>query len=299
MVVALLAAVMPLGAQPTTAPLADPWAAFLGCWSTSSNGVVGPMVCIVPSDSAQRVEFMTVDGDSVSVRTVVDASGKPRAQVRGACVGWEEAQWSTDQHRLYIHADYRCRNGDNQRADAIVAMTHADAFSQVEVTLADSAKRARVVNFIVQLDTTMYPVEVKRRLGSYRQPVRTDAELELINAVSPSDVMDAATNLDPAVVQAWLADRGESSPLSTIELRSYRIASLAAISRQPLIVPRAFSRAFSAAGYWNVPSALQYHATYRSESMLTNILITPAMVNFGGSATGFPDTSRGVAFRWP
>lgn len=298
--IAMFTAAVPLVAQQSAVPVADPWAPFFGCWSTSSGGAQGPMVCVVPVDSADRVEFMTVDADSVVGRTVVDASGTRRAQLRGGCVGWEEARWSTDQRRLYIHADYSCGNGRKQRADAIIAMTRTDAFTQVEGAITSRETRTNVVNFIAQLDTTIFPAEVKRRLSSDRPRARNDGELEAVNAVSESDVTDAATNLDPAVVQAWLADRGERTEMSVSEMRSLRLASVAA-SRPPLIVPRAMARTFLAAGYQNIPAALRRldRDDYRGESAPTNILVTPAMVNFGGSGTGFPQTSRGVVFRWP
>lgn len=287
-----------LGAQQSvpTAPRTDAWTPFLGCWSTSSAGVVGPMVCVVPADSVHRVEFMTVDGDSIVARTVIDASGRSRAHVRGECAGWEDAKWSRDQRRLYMHASYRCRNGTMQRSDAIVSMTHADAFTQVERTISRDGAPARVVNFIVQLDTTVYPVEVRRRLGSYRPLAQDGAELETMVAVSASDVMDAATNLDPAVVEAWLDDRGEHPDVTSRELRVLRRAAEVSVRNPPLLFLDARGRIVSAIDHY--PNAFWRFDAYRGEDFPTNIVVTPAMVNFGGSASGFP-SERSVNFRWP
>lgn len=296
--IAAIAGGIPLGAQQPVPARADPWAPFLGCWSTSSSGVVGPMVCVVPGDSAHRVEFMTVSGDSVVGRTVIDASGTARPQVRGNCLGWEGASWSHDQRRLYIHADYRCTNGTKQRADAIIAMTHADAFTQVEGTLFRDSTPTRVVNYIVQLDTTAFPTEVRRRLGSYRALTQLSTDLETMVTVSPSEVMDAAMNVEPAVVDAWLNDRGERPELSVPELRTLRRASAAAVPFRPLIVPNPRGRSFSALGYQVIPYALQRIDDYRGDPYPTNIVVTPAMVSFGGSASGFP-SDRSFPFRWP
>ncbi|MBC7841527.1 MAG: hypothetical protein H7099_04420 [Gemmatimonadaceae bacterium] len=293
MSIATLVAAIPLVAQQSTVPVADPWAPFLGCWSTSSNGVVGPMVCVVPGDSAKRVEFLTIDRDSVSGRTIIDASGTPRAQVRGECAGFEEARWSSDQRRLYIHADYRCRNGSKQRGDAIVAMTHSDAFTQVEGVITGRETRTTTVNFIVQLDTTIFPAEVKRRLSSYRTLSRNDGELETMAAVSASDITDAATNLDPAVVQAWLADRGDRPDLTAKDLRALRVASDISLRSNSLVMPNARGRAarYLGVSYQQSPDAILRWQGYRGEQFPTNILVTPAMVNFS-----YPGMSR--RFTW-
>jgi hypothetical protein len=267
-----------LGAQQATAAIArqNPWQPFHGCWSTSSAGVIGPMVCVVPTETPTGAEFMTVDGDSIVARTIVDASGRSRAHVRGDCAGWEDAQWSSDQQRLYMHASYRCSKGVMQRSDAIVSMTHADAFTQVERTTTAAGSPARVVNFIVQLDTTAYPVEVRRRLGSYRPLTRDAADLESMRAVSVSDVIEAATSLDPAVVEAWLDDRGERPELSSTELRVLRVAAEASITNPPLIFPSARGRVHTAIGHY--PVGFWRYEEYRGAQFPTNILVTPAMV---------------------
>ena len=289
---AMFAVALPLSAQQSVAPVADAWAPFLGCWSTSSAGVVGPMVCVVPGDSTHRVEFMTVEGDSVVGRTVVDASGIPRPQVRGNCIGWEDASWSPDKRRLYLHADYRCSDGRKERSDAIVAMTHTDAFTQVEGTISGRAPRTTVVNFIVQLDTTAYPVEVKRRLGSYRALEIDGAALETLEAVSASEIVEAATNVDPAVVKAWLSDRGERTDLTYQDLRALRVTrELSANERFTIPDPKGHAARYLAAGYqWNQVYTGRYQ-TYNGGQFPTNVMVTPAMVNFS-----YPGMAR--SFTW-
>jgi hypothetical protein len=201
------------------------WNPYLGCWSTSSRGEVGPMVCVVPTTSVDRVEFMTVDGDTVFARTMVDASGTPQPMLRGDCAGWESATWSHDGQRLFMHADYACAKGRTLRSDAILSMTRSDAFTHLERRTNSDTAEVRAMHFIVQLDTTVFPAEVRQRLTSYRPLAVSDSELVTVPPVAASDVLEAATMLDPKVVQAWLADRGDSTDLSTTDLRVLRVAS--------------------------------------------------------------------------
>ena len=287
-------------AQQTIAPRTVAWSPFLGCWSTSSAGNAGPMVCIVPTDSSSRVEFLTVSGDSVISRTLVDASGQLQAQTRGNCVGWESSRWSRDSMRLYSHADYKCTNGDVERSDAILSMTHSDAFSHVERSVLDDTARATVVNFIVQLDTTVYPLEVRQRMRRLRPLAITDTELEVVSDLPASEMIEAATELDPGVVAAWLADRGQQSELTTAELRVMRTATLISSGTNRFIdkswgagrlVARDVSR-FRTRYRSAVLQRFSFPDTRYQPTLSDNYLITPIMVNFGspypGSQSGFP-----------
>jgi len=187
------------------------WDFHLGCWSTSSAGTIGPMQCVVPTDSVHRVEFLTVGGDSVIARTSVDASGGLYAYRRGNCRGFERARWSNDSTRVFIKADYTCANGGSLASDALIEPTRRDAFTFIEGDVGTSNRPARVINFIVQLDTTVFPAEVKRRLRGFRPLEHDVTALELSESVDIASMVEVANYLSPAVMDAWLANRGESA----------------------------------------------------------------------------------------
>ncbi len=228
---ALLA--MPLGAQVDTTQR-SPWEFYHGCWSTSSNGAVGPMVCVVPDSTPQRVEMLSVVNDVIVSRVKIDADGIARPFVRGACLGYERANWSPDSLRLYMQAEYRCSKGADKRmtSAAVMAPTRADAFTRVERTTSDKAAQPVVMNFIVQLDTTFFPAEVKRRLSSYRL-LSNPEELEVGSIVSDSAITEAVRVLDVGVVDAWLQDRGQPTYLDRLLVLRGREGD-----RQPSAWPR-------------------------------------------------------------
>lgn len=224
----------PLGAQGAPSPLSG-WSALLGCWSTSSAGSVGPTVCIVPTDSAQRVEFLTIAADSITARTMIDASGAARPIHRGPCAGFEAARWSADAQRLYTRAEYRCRRGPVQQSDAIISLTQADAFSHIERSITSDTAPTRVVNFLARSDSGAIPAEVRQRLARVAPPTRSQVPPGEVVPVDDSAIVDALMHLDARVVDAWLVDRGQRA---TLPIEAVAALRLAAVERVQSIWPR-------------------------------------------------------------
>ena len=287
----------PLSAQQHVSVRNVAWTPFLGCWSSSSSGMVGPMVCVVPTESPSRAEFLTVSDDSVVSRAIVDASGIPVAQSRNGCVGWETSRWSKDSTHLFSRADYRCADGHMLRADEILSMTHADAFSHVSRSVTDDSTPARVVNFIVQLDTTLFPTEVRQRLTSYRTLAESDAELETIARVPLSDQMEAAMEIDAGVLEAWLADRGQLGELTASELRTlHTVARVANGERR--FVDRGWAQSAHASKDNPLVRIRRYSlgdgSLDNGASLFGNgRVITPIMVNFS-----YPSAQLDRGFAW-
>ncbi len=297
---ASLIAAAPSTAQVTPAgqTTATRWNPFLGCWSTSSAGMIGPMVCVVPTDSADQVEFLTVSGDSVVSRSKVDASGVEKLYSRKGCVGIERGRWSADGYRLLMHADYACDKGVDRKSDALIDFTRSDAFSYIETDLKSYRKPSRVVNFIVQLDTTLFPAEVRRRLPEYRPLSFESAELERETVLSTPAVVEATAELDRALVATWLAERGESgmlalAPLSVFtpqEIKWRQQDALRGLRRQqgiPTLLSVAWPYVDQGGPYggtWGVNYGFAWP---------TNYLVTPAMVGFGVPWVDYPG-----GFRW-
>ncbi len=268
------------------------WSPFLGCWSTSSSGVIGPMVCVVPTDSADQVEFLTVSGDSVVSRSQIDASGVEKFYSRNGCLGIERGRWSADGRRLLMHADYACEKGVDRKSDALIDFTRSDAFSYVETDLKSYRKPSRVVNFIVQLDTTLFPAEVRRRLPAYRPLSFEAAELEQETGLSTPAVIDALAELDRALVQTWLTERGASGMLAAAPLtvftpqeiqwrRKDAERGLRRLQGVPTLLTVSWPYVDQGGPYggtWGVNYGFAWP---------TNYLVTPAMVGFGVPWVGY------------
>jgi hypothetical protein len=204
----------------TTVRIDEHWRGYLGCWSTSAGGVVGPMVCIAPTASAQTVEFVSVDRDSITSRTLITASGERVERTRDKCKGWESGRWSMDERRLYTHAEFTCPGGTTQQQDGMLTMTSADEFSRIDGVKTRSGTRTRVVHFQLVMDSTLYPASIAARIPSVVAMPSFGARMEAAAEISPADVVDASKELDSPLVEAWLGDRKQKFALGVSDLRA-------------------------------------------------------------------------------
>lgn len=123
-------------------------------------------------------------------------------------------------------AEYRCGDAPVQRSDAILAPTHSDAFTHIERSTSGGRDGALRVNFIVQLDTTTFPREVRERMTHLR-PLSIEIEtLEAPELASPAAIVEAAAALDAQVVEAWLDETGQRSIETATAVRVLRVAAL-------------------------------------------------------------------------
>jgi hypothetical protein len=223
--VALIAALAsPLYAQGSQAAVnVSRWSPYLGCWATSSAGAIGPMICVVPTDSAEVVEMVTVIGDSIAARNRVDASGARTIRTRDGCTGWDQATWSADDRRVFTKSEFTCAGSGTQTSTGIFAMSHEDAFARIDaVTTKSGATRVRLVNFILVEDTALAPAEIRSRLPKAdalpQRALRIDAAAEL----STADIADASKIVDGVVAEAWIGDRGQRFTIKAADLRALK-----------------------------------------------------------------------------
>lgn len=201
------------------------WRGFLGCWASSAAGTMGPTMCLLPTSSSETVEMVTVVGDSIVSRSNVTASGQRVERTVDGCTGWESGRWSMDERRLYTRSEFTCGNASTQTASGIFAMTSSYGFSRIEGIRTKGGSRVRVMNFAL-LDTAAIPAAITHRLPQQNSMPVLAARIESAAAVRLSDVTEAAQQVDTAVVEAWIADRGQPFSLSAKTLRSLRIAGV-------------------------------------------------------------------------
>jgi hypothetical protein len=194
------------------------WRPFLGCWISSGAGMAGPMVCMVPTGQPATVEMLAVVRDSIISRTPITSSGARIAMTRDGCTGWESARWSADDRRLLTTAEFTCNGQGLQKSSGMYAMKQGDEFAHIEGVKTRGGTRVRIMNFLLQDDTSRIPHAIVGRLPQLGPMPQLAARLEAAAELTTADVAEAAEAVDAPVVEAWLADRGQAFALSAKDL---------------------------------------------------------------------------------
>ena len=221
---ALLAAgVSVAGAQSTGAQAAsaDPrWRAWLGCWSPlGPEGVVSAgtaLTCVVPASSGTGVERLTIAEGRVASRDLITASGERQPRRADGCDGWEQAQWAADGRRLHLSSSATCASGVSRSSTGILAFAPDGDWLEVRSASVGTGAGVRVTRWRQASPSASIPAEVTTALGS----ARGDEEIRLALGapVSTDEVADAVRLSDAAVVEAWLAARGQGFNLDARRL---------------------------------------------------------------------------------
>ncbi len=225
---AAVALVQTVGAQsPTPTRIDERWRPYFGCWTSQGGGGTGPGVCVLPTADPNVVEFATVQGDSVLSVLPMSASGQQVPRTRDGCTGWERGQWSAEERRLYLSAEFRCGNAAPQTSSGMLAMRDVNAFSRIDAVKTRNSGAVRVINFAAARDSVGLPGSIRARLPQLVTMATYAARVEAASEVQVADVAEAARVVEPTVVEAWLVDRGQRFALDARALRELKAAKVA------------------------------------------------------------------------
>lgn len=187
----------------------DPrWHAWIGCWTrlAAQDSATRQPICVIPAAGTSAVDIVTVTDGRISSRERIEANGERRPSERDGCSGWERAQWSPDGRRVYLESEYACANNVKRTSSGLIAMSlKGEWLNVLGVTMGD-ATGVRVLRHRALVPTVAIPVEIQSALEANR--ALADGTRMLAAApVGTADVVDAARQLNPAVVEAWLTER--------------------------------------------------------------------------------------------
>ncbi|MEP7306942.1 MAG: hypothetical protein ABJA98_15610 [Acidobacteriota bacterium] len=184
------------------------WDAWLGCWSTTQNGLTSAAahVCVVPGSGASAVDIVTFASGRITSREHIEANGERRASQRDGCSGWETARWSADGRRVYVKSEHQCAAGATRTSDGLIAITpQGDWLDVISVTMAaNTGVRA------LRHRPTVEPTDLPAELASTLRPVAPtrigNARTTAVASINTADIVEASKQVSAGVVAAWLND---------------------------------------------------------------------------------------------
>jgi hypothetical protein len=208
------------GAQQVIGPKFQGW---LGCWSGAPESdellpvVTSPtLVCITPTLDPNAVDVSTIANGTVVSTQKLDASGRERPLEAKGCTGVQSAAWSADERRIYLKSSAQC-GGIPRTTSGILSMTAKGEWLDVQQVSAGGAENVRVRrSHDVGLPTTV-PAEIAEALnglGVATQGARIAAGATLGRMA----ILEASRAASPAVVEAWVLERGQPFVLDANEL---------------------------------------------------------------------------------
>jgi hypothetical protein len=231
-----------------TVRIDERWRPFLGCWSSQSGGLPGPAVCVVGTADPHTVELLSLAGDSITTRLTVNASGEKFLLAKDGCTGWEQGVWSADERRLFLHSEFSCGGGALQKMSSMYAVASASRFSRIESVTTRAATGVRVITFRAAASDASLPLAIRNRIPDPSDLRSYAARLEAGTPLSTANVVEAAKRMNAPIVEAWLADRGQSFALAGTDLRALRNAGVSSDVIDMMVAvsnPRVFSLAQS------------------------------------------------------
>lgn len=197
------------------------WQGWIGCWSSVAPAGVtapssSPLVCITPTADANVVDVATVANDSVLSTQRIDASGRERPMEAKGCVGTQQAQFSADGRRVYLKAVANC-GGVQRTTSGILAVTSTGQWLDVQGVSAGDAERVRVARYRDAGLPSAVPLAVANALSD-RSMATQSARMAIGADIGSAAVIEASRSASPAVVEAWLLERGQPFRLDGREL---------------------------------------------------------------------------------
>jgi uncharacterized membrane protein YgcG len=216
------------GAQERTPnAAASQWAPWVGCWQASGRDAQtlelspgsqtpAPIVCVVPA-TGNAVDLVTVTGAQIGTPERVDANGTRRAVTREGCDGWETAEFSPNGERIYVRSEFQCSGNRTRTSTGIMSISPNGEWLDVQGVKVAEHNGVRVVHYGHVPVPAALPAEMKTALESNKMATAT-AMLAASDSLQIADVIEATKQVDPLVVQTWLAERGQGFTMDAKKL---------------------------------------------------------------------------------
>jgi hypothetical protein len=159
---------------------------------------------VAPAENGAR--FSTIaDGETVAERLVV-ADGTQRPIDQSGCRGWESAQWSEDNQRVFLRSELTCDGGTTRTTSGVLAVHTPEEWLDVQGVSAGENVDVRVRRYRAASAERISAAGARAYEDSRTLALAT-ARTAASQELTLSDVTEAAGRVDAPVVEALLVER--------------------------------------------------------------------------------------------
>jgi len=211
------------GASPVraqTAGLDTRWQPWLGCWQSSDSPAYArsSLVCVIPAGRASPgVNVITLANGKELSREQLEATGGRVAVAKDGCNGWETAQWSADNRRVYLQSELTCADGVKRTSSGLIAMSAEGEWIDVKDIAAGRGSNLWGMQYRDAGTPAGLPAEITTALSGTQLSTST-ARAAAGAPIGLADIIDASKHLEPGLVQGWLVARGQPFKLDARRL---------------------------------------------------------------------------------
>ena len=184
------------------------WQPYLGCWSRTAaaeDAASQGVLCFV-ADGAE-VEMVTIAGGQITHREPFPADGRARDIEQDGCRGTETGRFSGDLRRIYVESDVTCEDGARVSTSGILTMTSSRDWIDVRAVERDGEVAAWSQRYTRAYGDHLAQVGLAD--GAADAPVWSRIPWSAHrDYVTVDEVIEAASQVHPQAVQAWLAESG-------------------------------------------------------------------------------------------
>ncbi len=186
------------------------WIAYIGCWE--SMGTPQSAICLVPAADTSAIDLVTIHNGEVVTAERILANGARIETNHGECRGWQRADWSTVSDRLYLHSQETCPNWGTRTGTGVIAQTRIGQLLYIQGSTVGAKTGVRVQRYRHAATDLVLPSEVADALTALHLDLMalSQAHAAATAPLAVEDISEAARQVDPAVEEAWLVERGGS-----------------------------------------------------------------------------------------
>ena len=184
------------------------WLPWVGCWEAADGGAEAPMLCVRPASDSRAMEFVTwADGEVISSETIL-ADGVSRDSDRDGCVGFEEARFSDDGHRVYLRSEYVCEDGVERGATGVLAMMNPMEWVDIKVVEEAGERVPWVLRYRLATAAKVEAAGMTNLVAPMASEVKT-ARIIASARITEDDLIEAVGKVDPEAVESLIMERGD------------------------------------------------------------------------------------------